>query len=151
MLSNWKRNENMGGMQSVNLGTEKPSHRGSRGTIEFCLTVATIFLCFAVEGCSKTPQTSSTPAAETTARAPHKTLMLNIEFANAGAAKMSPVPLKSAMEGVAAVENGPFPVPGTPLVKLAVSVPPQASADPVLQKIREVAEVKKVTVVPGKP
>ena len=143
----------MGGILSVEVGTEKFSLPGSRDRNGFCLAVVTIVLCFILNGCSKTPEASSPPSTGTAAaQTPKKTLMqMNVEFTNAGAAKMSTIPLKNAMEGVAAVENGPHPVPGTPLVKFAVSVPSGASTDPVLRKIREVAEVKKVTVIPGKP
>ena len=72
--------------------------------------------------------------------------MLHIEFANVASAKASPDPLKKAMEGVATIENGPFVLGGQPVVRFAVSIPPDASTNPVLQKVRAVAGVKNVAI-----
>lgn len=123
------------------------SHQGGIFDIKRLAVMSAIVFLLTVAGCSKTPEPRPAPADAAAPRGPHKTYMLNIEFANVGAAQGSLESLKKAMQGVATVENGPFPVPGTPLVRFAVSTDPNAPSEPVLQKVRTVAGVKNVTVV----
>lgn len=110
--------------------------------------LALILISIAINGCNRTTPEPLVPPLDAgpAARAPHKTLMLHIEFANVGAAQASPAPLKKAMQGVATVENGPFVLGGQPFVRFAVSIPPDAPADPVLQKVRAISGVKNVAI-----
>lgn len=107
-----------------------------------------LFACAAVSaGCGGTPTPPIPPSDSAKPRPPHKTFMMHIEFNSVVASEGSPELLKTAIKGLAEVENGPFLVPNQPFVRFAVSVPASAAVDPVLQKIRAVPAVKNVSIV----
>lgn len=120
-------------------------HKPQSCLLLFCLLVPASGC--GIGGCGGTPTPPPghfTPAP--VARGPHTTYMLNVEFTSVAAAKSAGDSLKQAVQGIATVENGPFPVPNTPLVRFAVSVGQDAPPDPVVAKIRTVAGVKNVVV-----
>lgn len=124
------------------------SARRQRQSCVRLIGVIFLFACVAVSaGCGGTPTPPIPPSDSAKPRPAHKTFMMHIEFNSVVASEGSQELLKSAIKGLAEVENGPFLVPNQPFVRFAVSVPPNAATDPVLQKIRAVPGVKNVSLV----